>query len=158
MTMRAISRRAVLAAIAAFSASSATSARADSTPYHALGFTVRLPAGIGGKESELVDFNVYEFSRTADGAVLLGAYSGNAPNFPRSIPGDASKAVESINGLRATIYRWAEASGRRSADVLIELAPQGVVRFPLYVHYWYRDLAGTEAAVSDGIIASTMRR
>jgi hypothetical protein len=159
MTMHAISRRCtILGAVAALCASSAISAHADSIQYHGLGFTVRLPAGIAGKESEGVDFNVYEFSRTADGAVMLGAYSGNAPDFPHAIPDDASKATESINGLRATIYRWTDASGHLGAEVLLELAPQGVVRFPLYIHYWYRNLAEADAGVSDGIIASTMRR
>ena len=149
-------RRVMLAMAAALCALSAIRARADSAAYHGLGFTVQLPAGIAVKKSEMVDFDIYEFSRTADGPILLGAYAGNAPDFPRSVPGNANEGIKQINGLRATSYRWTDAAGRFHAVLLIELAPRGVVRFPLYVHYWYHDLTGTDAALSDGIIESTV--
>ena len=149
-------RRAVLAMVAALCALTAVGARADSTGYHGLGFTVQLPDGIAVKKSEMVDFDTYEFSRTADGTELLGAYAGNAPDFPQSVPSNANEGIKRINGLRATSYRWTDAAGRFHAVLLIELAPRGIVRFPLYVHYWYHDLTGPDAALSDGIIESTV--
>jgi hypothetical protein len=151
--------------VAAFQARSFDAARADSTAdartlpspaYQGLGFTVQLPVGIAVRKSELVDFDTYEFSRSADGTVLLGAYAGNAPDFPQSVPSNANEGIKRINGLRATSYRWTDAAGRFHAVLLIELAPRGIVRFPLYVHYWYHDLTGPDAALSDGIIESTV--
>ncbi len=119
---------------------------------------MQLPEGIAAKKSELVDFDTYEFSRAADGKVLVGAYAGNAPWFAQSVPSGANQGLKRINGLRATSYRWTDAAGRFNAELLIELAPKGVVRFPMYVHYWYRDLTGSDAAPADGIIESTVAR
>lgn len=104
----------------------------------------------------MVDFDTYEFSRSADGTVLLGAHASNAPGFPQSIPNGANEGIKRINGLRAISYRWTDAVGRFHAVLVIELAPRGIVRFPLCVHYWYRDLTGPDAALSDSIIESTV--
>jgi hypothetical protein len=159
MTMHRISRRrAVFVAVAALGASCATDACADSATYHGLGFSVQLPEGIVVKESEMVDFDVYEFSRAADGQALLGAYVGNAPWFGKSVPGDADQGAKRINGLQVTDYRWTDSAGRYHVELLIELAPKMVLRFPMYVHYWYHDLAGPEAALADEIIESTVGR
>ncbi len=152
----------VLFVLAAFQAHSLDVARADSTanasasPYHGLGFTVQLPAGIAVRKSESIDFDTYEFSRPADGTILLGAYAGNAPDFPQSVPSNANEGIKQINGLRATSYRWTDAAGRFHAALLIELAPQTEPRFSQFLHYWYHDLTGSDAALSDGIIASSV--
>lgn len=149
-------RRAALAIAAAFWALSGVGAHADSARYHGLGFTVQLPADIAVKKSELVDFDTYEFSRAADGTVLLGAYAGNAPDFPQSVPGNANQGIKQINGLRATSYRWTDAAGRFHAELLIELAPSTEPRFPQFLHYWYHDLTAADAARVDGIVESTV--
>ena len=106
----------------------------------------------------MIDFDTYEFLRTADGTVLLGAYAGNAPGFPQSVASNANEGIKRINGLRATTYRWTDAADRFHAELLIELAPPAEPKFPQFLHYWYRDLTGPDAALSDGIIESTVAR
>jgi hypothetical protein len=138
-------------------ADSTTSARASPTAsYHGLGFTVRLPGSIAVKKSELVDFDTYEFSRPADGMVLLGAYAGNAPSFAKSVPRNANEGIKRIHSLRTASYRWTDSAGRFHAELLIELAPPSEPRFPQFLHYWYHELAGPDAALADGIVESTV--
>ena len=153
---RAIARCGAALLVAALSILAAVRAHADPTLYHGLGFTASLPASIAVKKSELVDFDTYEFQREGDGRVLLGAYAGNAPAFPQSIPSDANEGIKRIHGLRATSYRWTDTAGRFHAQLLIELAPASEPRFPQFLHYWYHDLSGPDAALADGIVESTI--
>jgi len=157
----------VLFVVAAFLARPIDKARAGSTAdagaspssaYHGLGFTVDLPASVAVGKSELIDFDTHEFSRPADGAVLLGAHVGNAPDSPQSVPSGANEGTKRINGLRATSYRWTDAAGRFHAELLIELAPPPELKFPQFLHYWYHGLTGPDAALSDEIIESTVAR
>jgi hypothetical protein len=129
---------------------------ADPMLYRGLGFAAELPADVTVKKSEMVDFDLYEFRREADGKVLLGAYAGNWPAFPQSVPSNANEGINRIHGLRATSYRWTDVAGRFHAQFLIELAPQSEPRFPLFLHYWYHDLAGPDVALADGIVESTV--
>jgi hypothetical protein len=90
----------------------------------------------------MIDFDLYEFRRETDGELLLGAYAGNFPGFPQSVPSDASEGIKQIHGLRATSYRGTDSAGRFHAQLLIELAPTSEPGFPQFLHYWYHDLAG----------------
>jgi len=153
---RAIGRCGAVLFVAALFILMAISAHADPTLYHGLGFTARMPAGITVKKSEMVDFDLYEFRREDDGKVLLGAYAGNAPDFPQSVPSSANEGIKRINGLRATSYRWTDAAGRFHVQLLIDLAPPSEPRFPQFLQYWYHDLAGPDAALADAIVESTV--
>jgi hypothetical protein len=124
----------------------------EAKPFHAFageGFHTELPAGITVKEENPVeDFTIYSFSNS--GGLLLQAYVGNHPEFPKFASKSMKVVHHSINRLPARSVRWA-AGTKRNRETLIELKQSSPI---LYLHLWYQQLSEKDSRTTDAIIES----
>jgi len=108
-----------------------------------------IPEGVSMRERSVGrDARLYDFSLS--GRTILGLYLGANPTFA---PADGAREVESetVGGLPAKTV-VARSGDRWSRDMLV------TSRRPIFYHFYYRDLGGSDLIAADHIIGSLQER
>jgi hypothetical protein len=97
------------------------------------------------------DFDIYKFS--ANGRIFLSAFVGDHPDFPGDSPIKIlAKNHDPVAGIPANTIIYQAPKGTRSRETLVTLR-QVPGKFQ-YIHFFYSNDSGPDAAAADKIIGS----
>jgi hypothetical protein len=121
----------------------------DWVDYHGTGFKVSIPGNIRvEKTSPVEDFDIFRFFNK-EGKQILGAYAGNAPQFPDRVPEDVKLQEGILGGNPLKSAEWTDKDGFRG-EFLVRLAPG--IPFPVFIHLWYLELNPAERNIAKEIL------
>lgn len=112
------------------------------------GLTLRIPGDITVQREKQVDFDLFIFKK--DSKIILSAYLGNWPDFPRQ-QGAGPIKKETINGLDAeSVMR--QQQGALWREVLFHLKKTD--DWPQRLHCWYGGLSTEESLEANKMLSS----
>jgi hypothetical protein len=109
---------------------------------------VSVPADIVEHNENRGDFEITEFHDSA--GLLMAGYAGNFPSIDDPSQRSSSPTKEHLGSFPATTYESVK-DGRRTRDTIISVKEAG---WPMFVHFFYRQLPEERAFLADTIICS----